>query len=378
MKDVLMQINEIRLHRLRMHLKQPFLTSFGTISEKEFFIIEVIDDHGTIGYGESVAFTTPWYTEETVKTVEHIMEQFLIPLVFQQSFHHPMEVAKRFHTVKGNPMAKAALETALWDLYAKRTKKPLWEMIGGIRSEVEVGVSIGIQPSIKTLLDKIDAYLQEGYRRVKLKVKPGHDIDVLKHVRQAFPTVPLMVDANSAYTLNDLHHLKKFDEFQLLMIEQPFGEREFLEHAELQTVLDTPICLDESIRCLDDVKLATKLGSGKIFNVKIGRIGGLTEAIHIHQFSKENNIPLWCGGMFESGIGRALNISLASLEQFLLPGDISASNRYWDADIIKPEITHKKGKIAVSERPGIGFHISYREMERHLVERKTFKNKNIS
>ncbi|WAA13472.1 o-succinylbenzoate synthase [Fervidibacillus halotolerans] len=377
MKNNYIQIEEVRLYRLRMNLKHPFSTSFGTLTEKEFFIIEIIDDQKTIGYGESVAFISPWYTDETVTTVEHMMEVFLIPLLFQHPFQHPREVAKRFQVVKGNPMAKSALEGAYWDLYAKRFNQPLWELIGGVRTEVEVGVSIGIQPSITTLLKKIEHYLQEGYKRIKLKIKPGYDIDVLKEVRKVFPQIPIMVDANSAYSLKDIETLKKLDTFHLLMIEQPFGEREFLEHAELQKQLHTPICLDESIRTIDDLKLATKLGSGKIFNIKIGRIGGLSEAIEMHQFSKENRIPLWCGGMLESGVGRAMNIALASLEQFRYPGDISASNRYWDTDIIEPEINHHEGKIAVNKNPGIGYTISFRDMEKHIVEKKRFKNPNL-
>lgn len=366
------KIEQVILHRLKMRLNHPFETSFGTMQDKEFFVIEMIDQDGVRGYGESVAFVSPWYTEETLKTTEHMMEDFLIPLIFQEQIEHPDEVSQRFSPIKRNNMAKSALEGAVWDLYAKRKNQSLATILGGTKQEIDVGISIGIQPTIKDLLQVIEESVLDGYKRMKVKVKPGKDLEVIKQIRKEFPKLPLMVDANSAYTLQDLNHLKKFDEFNLLMIEQPLGMDDISQHAKLQKELLTPICLDESIFSLDDVKLAVELGSCKIINVKTGRVGGLTEAKKIHDYCKENDVPIWCGGMLEAGIGRAHNIALTTLEQFILPGDTSASNRYWQKDIIEPEVVVDNGKIIVPNTPGIGYEIDWKALEEYRVNKKIY------
>ncbi|UFT98994.1 o-succinylbenzoate synthase [Radiobacillus kanasensis] len=367
-------IKEVHLHRLQMELKHPFETSFGTIQEKEFFIIEVVDQNGRKGYGESVAFTTPWYTEETVETTKYMLEQFLIPLMFRREWQHPKELVDVFGAVQKNNMAKAALEGAVWDLYAKKEQKPLSDILGGKRKRIEVGVSIGIQPSLEKLIQIIKKNVSAGYKRVKLKVKPGWDVEMLKEVRKAFPILPIMVDANSAYTLEDIELIKQFDQFNLMMIEQPLRQDDLVDHAILQKEIRTPICLDEGITSFTDAKAAIELGSCQVINVKIGRVGGITEAIRIHDLCQKHNIAVWCGGMLEAGIGRAHNIALASLPQFTLPGDISASTRYWETDIIEPEITMDQGYIDVSDGEGIGYDLKWDVLDTYRIETVSFSN----
>jgi len=366
------ELSKIVLHKVKMKLKSPFTTSFGSLQEKEFFVVEAIDPIGRTGWGESVAFSSPWYSEETVKTNEHIMEDFLIPLLFQSPIQHPDEISERFSVIKRNPMAKAALEGAVWDLYARMHKLPLWKALGGVHSEIEVGVSIGIQPSNLELLNLIESYLEEGYKRIKIKIKPNYDIEVIKEIRKHFPNIPLMADANSAYTLEDIDVLKRLDDFELMMIEQPLAHDDIVDHATLQRQLHTPICLDESIHSFEDARKAVELGSCRIINIKIGRVGGLTEAIKIHNYCKEKDIPVWCGGMLEAGIGRAHNIAITTLQNFILPGDTSGSSRYWEEDIITPEVTMKKGYIKVPIEPGIGYTVDRNKLEKYTIQKKEF------
>ncbi|GGK29142.1 o-succinylbenzoate synthase [Caldalkalibacillus thermarum] len=366
-------IHSVTLYRLRMALNAPFTTSFGTISEKEFFVIEVQDEEGESGWGESVAFTSPWYNEETVKTNEHMLEDFLIPLLLGKPVRHPDEVSERFAPIRRNNMAKAALEGAVWDLYAKKQQLPLAHALGGEKQEIEVGISLGIQETVQDLLKQIDRYVQEGYKRIKVKIKPGWDVEVIREIRRHFPNILLMADANSAYRLDDAEHLKALDEFNLMMIEQPLAHDDIVDHARLQAQLETPICLDESIHSLEDAKKAIELGSCKIINVKIGRVGGLTEAKKIHDYCQAKHVPLWCGGMLEAGIGRAHNIALTTLSQFVLPGDTAASSRYWQQDIIEPEVTVHNGTIKVPDKPGIGYEVDRGQLEKYTVETKTYK-----
>lgn len=352
-----MPIKKIVLHKLKMRLKSPFRTSFGTLQDKEFFIIEAIDASGNSGFGESVAFPSPWYTEETTATNEHIMKDFLIPLLQNNPINHPDDVTDIFKPIKRNNMAKAAIEGAIWDLYAKQQGQTLAEALGGTKSEIDVGVSLGMQPTVAELLEDIDNHIKQGYKRIKLKIKPGQDLEVLQEVRSGFPNTPIMVDANSAYTLTDIDHLRKFDRLDLMMIEQPLAHDDCIDHAKLQQEINTPICLDESIHSYDDARLAIELGACKIINVKIGRVGGLTEAKRIHDLCQEKNLPIWCGGMLEAGVGRAHNIALTTLPNFTMPGDTAGSSRYWEKDIIKPEIVVNDGTITVSTKPGIGYEI---------------------
>lgn len=364
-------IKKIHLHKLSMMLNHPFTTSFSTLQNKEFFIIEAIDHDGHRGYGESVAFSSPWYTEETVQTSLHMMEDFLIPLLQKHPISHPDEVSHLFSPIRGNHMAKAALEGAVWDLYAKRKGIPLAQALGGEKQEIDVGISIGMQPTVDLLLQTIEQAIRDGYKRVKLKIKPGHDLHVLEKVRKHFPELPIMVDANSAYTLKDIELLRRLDAFNLLMIEQPLAHDDIVDHAKLQQAIKTPICLDESIHSLEDTRKAIELGSCQVINIKIGRVGGLTEAKRIHDYCQKKEIPVWCGGMLEAGVGRAHNIALTTLSQFVLPGDTAGSSHYWKQDIIQPEVVVKNGVIQVSEKPGIGYEIDNDALKKFTVEKKT-------
>ncbi|RDW18500.1 o-succinylbenzoate synthase [Oceanobacillus arenosus] len=368
-----MSIKQLKLRKLIMNLKHPFTTSFGTIQEKEFFITEAIDVDGNHGFGESVAFSSPWYTEETVATNQHVMEDFLIPILQTNKMNHPDEVSKLFKPIKGNNMAKAALEGAVWDLYAKQKGISLAEALGGDKKQIDVGISIGIQSSVEALIEVISQSVEAGYKRIKLKIKPGWDLEVLQEVRSHFPDTLIMADANSAYTREDIDHLKKLDELHLMMIEQPLAHDDIVDHAKLQAVIHTPICLDESIHSLEDTRKAFELGSCKIINIKIGRVGGLTEAKKIHDFCLEHDIPVWCGGMLESGIGRAHNIALTTLPQFILPGDTAGSANYWEKDIIQPEVIAENGVIHVPDSPGIGYEINKDALDEFTEWVKVFK-----
>jgi len=361
-----MRIDQITLHRICLQLKSPFATSYGAYTDRETILVELRDESGTTGWGECVAFATPWYTEETVETAWHLMERYLIPTLLRREIAHPNEVFPLLGFVKRHHMAKAGLEMAVWDLYAKQRGLPLASVIGGVRQEIETGVAVGLQATPEQLYRVIEQYLTDGYRRIKCKIKPGLDVELVRGIREHFPELPLMADANSAYTLEDLDLLRQLDDYGLMMIEQPLGADDIIDHAELQKQLATPICLDESLVSSEDVRKALKLGSCRVVNVKIGRVGGLSEAIRIHDLCAASGVPLWCGGMLETGVGRAHNIALATLPGFTLPGDISASARYWNRDIITPEVTVKDGKITVSDRPGIGYEVD-RDYLRHVT-----------
>nr|WP_247739294.1 o-succinylbenzoate synthase [Bacillus sp. 165] len=350
-----------------MELVTPFGTSYGTYYDRQSILVEAEDENGCIGWGEVVAFSQPWYTEETVQTALHILEDFLIPIVLQHKIEHPSEVALLFSVIKRNNMAKAGIEGALWDLYAQRSKQSLATALGGTKQEIEVGVVVGLD-TLSNMLKKMEQYAEEGYQRFKVKIKPENDYELLKGIRQAFPHLPLMADANSAYTLENLEQLKRLDDFGLMMIEQPLADNDFLEHAMLQKEMVTPICLDESIHSLEDARVAVSLGSCKIINIKPGRVGGLTEAIRIHDHCKRHHLPVWCGGMLETGISRVQNVALASLPNFTIPGDISASSRHWEQDIIMPPVILEKGKVIVPQNIGLG-HIVDRERLREVTVR---------
>ncbi|MFZ5943552.1 MAG: o-succinylbenzoate synthase [Bacillota bacterium] len=361
-----MKINNIILRHMKMHLKKPFTTSFMTLQDKEFILVEAIDRDGLSGWGESVAMTIPLYKEETLKTNWHIMEDFLIPLILQKEISHPDDLVSLFSHLKGNYMAKSAIEGAIWDLYGKTIGKPLGKALGGEKEKIDVGVSIGIQDSLAELLQMIENSLSAGYKRIKIKIKPGWDVDIIRSVRKEYPSIPLMADANSAYTLKDMDFLKALDDFGLMMIEQPLAHDDIIDHSILQKQLKTPICLDESIHTIEDARKAIELGSCQIINIKIGRVGGLTQSKGIHNLCQDKNIPVWCGGMLESGIGRAHNIAVTTLANFTLPGDTAASSRYWDEDIIIPEVVVNEGTITVPNKPGIGF-----EVNRNILDKNT-------
>lgn len=368
-----MLIKHITIRKMQMMMKTPFATSFGSFQEKEFLLLEVTDELGNTGWGESTAFHSPWYTEETYETNLHIIRDFLIPLVLNKEISHPDKVSEIFSPLRKNNMAKAAVEGAIWDLYAKRNKLTLAEALGGTAKRIEVGISIGIQQSKEQLIEVVRGYIEEGYKRMKVKIKPGYDVEVIRSVREAFPTVPLMADANSAYTLNDIDLLKQLDEFNLMMIEQPLASDDIIDHAKLQKAIKTPVCLDESITSLEDARKAIELGSTQIINVKIGRVGGLTESKKIHDYCMQKGIPVWCGGMLEAGIGRAHNVALTTLPNFTLPGDTASSSRYWEEDVITPEVVAIDGFITVPTGFGIGYEPNLEVVDRYTVEQIHFQ-----
>jgi O-succinylbenzoate synthase len=372
-----MKIERIELKQLVMPLVAPFETSFGRQTEKSFILVSVTGD-GVTGYAESVSMAFPFYNEETTETNWYMLEHFLIPLLFSHDISHPEDLSPLFKRIRRNYMAKASLEGAVWDLYAKQQGKSLARSIGGVKTEIEVGVSIGIEPTSDEVLKKVDRFLSEGYKKIKVKIKPGFDIEPIARIRKEFgDDVPLMADANSAYQLSDIDIFKELDRFNLLMIEQPLGHEDIIDHAKLQRQMKTPICLDESIHSVDDAVHAVELGSCKIINIKIGRVGGIHESVKIHDYCKQHNIPVWCGGMLESGIGRAHNIAIASLDHFIIPGDTSASNRYWKEDIVEPEVVLvKPGILAVPTKPGIGYEIRPNIVKNYTVRQKTFDNTN--
>jgi o-succinylbenzoate synthase len=368
-----MKITDITIRHLQMKLKAPFTTSFGTFTNKDFLLLEAKDQDGTIGWGESVAFHSPWYNEETLQTNWHMLEDFLIPLLLNKEINHPDEVSELFAPIRKNNMAKSTIEGAIWDIYAQQTNQSLASALGGKKDKIEVGISIGIQKSIDDLVALVDEYVKEGYKRIKVKIKPGWDVEVMRTLRENFPNVAIMADANSAYRLEEAELLKQLDEFDLTMIEQPLASDDIIDHSHLQKMLNTPICLDESIHSVEDARKAVVLGSTKIINIKIGRVGGLTEAKKIHDYCEANGIPVWCGGMLESGIGRAHNVALTTLSNFILPGDTASSNRYWEKDIILPEVVAANGYIEVPQTAGIGYEVDREAVESFTVAKKNYK-----
>ncbi|MEH6986231.1 o-succinylbenzoate synthase [Cytobacillus firmus] len=367
-----MKVTEVGLRHMKMRMKAPFTTSFGTFQDKEFLLLEAKDENGVSGWGESVAFHSPWYNEETLNTNWHMLEDFIIPNLLNKDMEHPDEVSETLSYIRKNNMAKSAFEGAVWDLYAKQKGIPLATALGGTANEIEVGISIGIQDRVEDLLNLIGEYVEDGYKRIKVKIKPGWDVEVMREVRKHFPDIALMADANSAYTLDDIELLKQLDEFDLMMIEQPLASDDIIDHAVLQRELKTPVCLDESIHSYEDARKAIELGSCKIINIKIGRVGGLTESKKIHDLCQERGIPVWCGGMLESGIGRAHNIALTTLSNFVMPGDTAASSRYWEKDLIDPEVTVENGMIRVPEKSGIGYVPNYETIREFTVFEKKF------
>jgi O-succinylbenzoate synthase len=365
------RIASIHLYVIEMPLKVPFITHLGEVNMRRGIIVEIVDKDGLSGFGEGVAFSSPWYTEETVGTSLHVITEFLIPLLQQKPVEHPSEVSSLFGAIRRNQMAKAALETALWDLYAKQQGHSLSLILGGTRQKIPSGVVVATDTLSGAML-QIEKYLSEGYQRIKVKISPGKDVLFLSEIRRAYPDLPIMADANSAYTLQDIDRLKALDEFGLLMIEQPLAHDDIIEHALLQKEIQTPICLDESIVTFDDARKAIEFGSCRVINIKVGRVGGLHEAKRIHDYCLDKGIHVWCGGMIEFGVSRAHNIALASLPGFTIPGDISASDRFWDEDIITPEVTVENGYIQVPASPGIGFDLNRKRLKKTMVGESVF------
>lgn len=367
-----MRIDGIILRELHLPLVRPFETSFGVTRDRRILLAEVRSE-GLIGWGECTAGERPFFSSETTDTAWQVLANELGPMLASESPEHGGDCPRLFKRVRGNPMAKAALENAIWDLEAQREGLPIATLLGGVRESIPCGVSLGIQASIPELMSIIERALAAGYQRIKLKCKPGWDIEVFEKVRDRWPGIQLSCDANSAYSLRDADHLASFDAFDLLMIEQPLWHDDFYFHSMLQRQLNTPICLDESIRNRRDALAAIEMESCKIINIKLGRVGGFSEAIAVHNAAQERGIPVWCGGMLESGIGRSHNIALSTLENFTLPGDVSASARYWKEDIIEPEVTvTSEGEIVIPDSPGRGYEVRY-----DLVERLTVRKESV-
>jgi O-succinylbenzoate synthase len=367
-----MKIEAITLRELQMPLVHFFETSFGRTYSRRILLVTAHCE-GVNGWGECVAGEDPFYSSEWIESSYQTITHYLAPMLIGKSITQGREGAALMSRVRGHRMAKASLENALWEAEAEAKQQSLWKLLGGTRREIPCGVSIGIQDSPEQLIEKIQTEVAAGYRRIKIKVKPGWDINILEKVRSRWPDITLSVDANSAYTLDALEHLRKFDQFNLLMIEQPLWNDDIYYHARLQKELRTSLCLDESIENVRDAAFAVETGACRIINIKVGRVGGFTEAKKVHDVCQANNVPVWCGGMLESGVGRAQNIALSTLENFRLPGDVSASKRYWKEDIIEPEVeVSREGLIAIRDEPGTGYRV-----REDLVEKLTVKKETI-
>jgi O-succinylbenzoate synthase len=356
-----MKIDRVVLRQISMPLVHFFETSFGRTSERRMVLVEA-QGEGASGWGEVTAGENPFYNEEWTDSAWLILRDYVAPRVIGREIAGPEEIAPLSAHIRGHNMARGGLETAVWDLAARLNGTPLWKRIGPsslekpVRKEIPCGVSLGIHDTVDALLARIERELADGYQRIKIKIKPGWDVDVVRRVREQFPSIKLSVDANSAYTLADADHLRRLDEFYLMMIEQPLSHDEIIDHAELQAKLATPICLDECIRSAHHADQAIRLRACGIINIKLGRVGGFREAKRVHDVAQAAGIPVWCGGMLEAGIGRAHNIALSTLPNFTLPGDVSASKRYWQRDIIRPAVeVSPRGTIAVRDDPGFGY-----------------------
>ncbi len=368
-----MRVEAITLRELTIPLVHFFETSFGRTYTRRVLLVTLHCD-GLEGWGECVAGENPYYSEEYIDGAWDVMVRYLGPALLGKTLQSGREVPARLAQVREHRMAKAALENAAWDAEAQEKGIPLWKLLGGTLREIACGVSIGIQDSHEELLQKVETELAAGYQRIKIKVKPGWDVEVLEKIRARWPDILLSCDANSAYTLNDEQHLKSFDRFNLLMIEQPLWSDDFYFHARLQKQLQTSLCLDEAIRSARDAEAALELGACRIVNVKVGRVGGFSEAIAIHDVAQRFGVPVWCGGMLESGIGRSHNVALSTLANFKLPGDVSASKRYWKEDIIEPEVeVSAKGTIGISDKPGRGY-----DVKKDLIEELTVRKEELS
>jgi O-succinylbenzoate synthase len=365
-----MRIERIGLHVVRLPLVRPFRTSSSVKDHLEHILVEVVAG-GVTGWGECASPSDPYYCPETTETCWHILRDFLGPLVIGKEWGSIDELRFLYKLVKGNNVAKAGLEMACWDALARAEGEPLRRLIGGVRKEIASGVSLGIETDLGKLIGVVEKFVDEGYKRVKLKIGPGNDLAPVKAVRERFPDLPLQVDANSAYTLEDVDMLRRLDEFGLLLIEQPLAHDDIVDHARLQAELATPVCLDESIHSAADARKALDLGACRVINIKVSRVGGLMEARKIHDLCYERGVPVWIGGMHEFGIGRAANLAVASLPGFVLPGDVSGSDKYYREDLVEPPVLAREGMVAVPAGPGLGHEPVRERIERartrHLV-----------
>jgi len=365
-----MNIELIAIRELKMRLKAPFETSFGVTHNRRILLVEVVAD-GVSGWGEVTTGETPSYNPETTDTAWHVISDFIAPLLTGKSIASAADIATLLAGIRGHEMAKAGVENALWDIEAQQKRLPLAKLVGGSWDEIRCGVSLGIRENPEALVKKVAEEVGNGYQRIKLKIKPGKDLEYVAAARREFPETQLSVDANSAYALEDTEHLQKLDAFHLLMIEQPLRWDDIHSHAKLQKQIETAICLDECINSVNDAQAAIESGACRIINIKLGRVGGHSSARKVHDMCWQNNIPVWCGGMLEAGVGRAHNIAMSTLPNFTLPGDVSASARYWDEDIIDPEVeVTPQGTIRVPTTPGLGY-----KVKRELVEKLTVRKR---
>ncbi|MBG99282.1 MAG: o-succinylbenzoate synthase [Solibacterales bacterium] len=368
-----MKIGRIILREIRIPLVHFFETSFGRTTNRRIVLVEV-ESGGAVGWGEVTAGERPFYNEEWTDAAWSVLRDFVAPRVIGKTLKSASQATQLSSGIRGHQMACGGLEAALWHLESCLIGVPLWKHIGGIRKEIACGVSIGIQDSVEKLLDLIEQETAAGYQRIKIKIKPGWDVDVVHQVRDRFPDVQLMADANSAYTLDDSEHLKQLDAFQLMMIEQPLAHDEIIDHAKLQAKMSTPICLDECIRSAHHARQAIEMGAAQIINIKLGRVGGFSEALKVHAVCRDQGVPVWCGGMLEAGIGRAHNVALSTLEGFSLPGDVSASSRYWKRDVINPPVEVSEiGTIQAPEAIGLGYEIDQDYIETLTVRKEVLR-----
>lgn len=368
-----MRVEAISLYALRMPRKAPFQTSRWTEDATEHILVRV-DAEGVTGWGEVPCERVPWYHPETVQSCWHVLSEFLIPDTLGRQLEQPSDGQALWGYVRGNQFAKSGLDQALWDAYAKTRGQPLARVLGGSKERIAVGVSVGIQPSIAQTLQVVEGYLEQGYQRIKLKIGPGWDEVMLRAVRHHFGNIPMMADANSAYALDDAPLFERMDDLGLMMFEQPLDWDDIIDHAQLQKRLKTPICLDESIEHAADMRRALDIGACRIINVKVGRVGGLTEVLRIHRLARERGVPLWCGGMLESGVGRAINVALTALPGFTLPGDTSASDRYFWEDIVEPAWQlNRDGTLSVPSAPGIGVEVVPERLAKYTVQHAEFR-----
>jgi len=368
-----MRVESITLRKMNMRLKAPFETSFGVSFDRPVLLVELQAD-GITGWSEVTASEGPYFNAEAVDTAWVVLREFLVPLILGKSFTQASDVPHAFAAIRGHEMARAGLEAAMWDVEAQQRGLPLWKLLGGTREEIPCGVSLGLQSTPERLLEKVASEVAAGYQRIKIKIKPGKDLAYISAVRQAHPNIRLSVDANSAYTLDDVDVLRRFDEYYLLMMEQPLWWDDIYSHSKLQKQIKTVLCLDESIPHLRAAQTAIELGACGIINIKLGRVGGPSSARDIQAYCLSKQIPVWCGGMLECGIGRAHNIAISTLPGYTLPGDVSASQRYWTEDVIEPEVTvTPQGTIRVPQTPGLGYHVRKDLIERITVEKQIFR-----
>jgi len=367
-------LDHLELTEIEIPLRWPFETSFGRTTRRRILLARLVDRDGACGFGECTASEDPFYNHETTDTAWVIIVKYIGPMLAAARVQSAAQIGPALDRIRGNRMAKAAVEAAAWDLEARVNNLPLWRLLGGTRTQIDCGVSIGLQETPELLLEKVDKEIASGYQRIKIKIKPGRDIELVKAIRARYPSILLSVDANSAYTLADTGLFKAMDDYKLLMIEQPLAPGDLVDHAKLQREIQTPICLDESILTLADTRHALELGSCRIINIKLGRVGGHAEARRIHDYALRQGIPVWCGGMLEAGIGRAHNIAMSTLAGFTLPGDVSASERYWEHDIIEPPVTvSRNGVINLPSGPGIGFGIDENRIDQLKIRREEIR-----